>query len=123
MDHQDWTEVRIHRGPKTEASLRPGVARSPGSGTTVRPILSHQASFERKLMDSEGPVKVKKLSIESRKLISAKRAEMEISQTQLNNSCAFPANTIRDIEAGKIQPSPAQLSSINRILKTSIKLE
>jgi ribosome-binding protein aMBF1 (putative translation factor) len=122
MDGQDWTEVRIQRGPKAKETLRPGMERQT-TATQGKVQLSHQASLERKLLDSDGPVKVKKLSIDSRKIISAKRAEMEISQTQLNNSCAFPANTIRDIEAGKITPSPAQLSSINRILKTSIKLE
>lgn len=123
MDCQDWTEVRIHRGPKAAATIRPGMERQPTAATPTKVQLSHQASFERKLMDSEGPVKVKKLSLDSRKLIAQKRAEMEISQTQLNNSCSFPPNLIRDIEAGKITPSPAQLSNINRILKTSIKLE
>ena len=85
--------------------------------------MSHQAALERKLMNAEEPVKLKKISLDSRKLIAQKRAEMQISQQQLNTSCSFPPNMVRDIEAGRITPSPAQLSHINRILKTSIKLE
>jgi ribosome-binding protein aMBF1 (putative translation factor) len=124
MDDQDWTEVRIHRSKKTSAEgLRPGIARRNLMETPTKVSLTHAASIERKLMDSDAPVKLKKLSIDSRKLIAQKRAEMQISQQQLNNSCAFPPNLIRDIEAGKVTPSPAQLSNMNRILKTSIKLE
>lgn len=123
MEHQDWTEVRVHRKPNASNNLNPGKLRSDTSNSNGKVVLSHQAALERKILNSEEPIKLKKLSLDSRKLIAQKRAELQLSQQQLNTSCALPLNYIRDIEAGKVIPTPSQLTNINRILKTSIKLE
>ena len=123
MSEQDWTPVRIQRrAPDT--SLRPGVSRpNTAAIQDQKRSYNYQASLERKLMNSDEPVKLKSLSLASRKLIAQKRAEKELSQIQLKTACSFPQHTIRDIEAGKYTPSPSQLSTLNHILKTSLKLE
>ena len=123
MSDQDWIPVRIQRRTP-DTALRPGVSR-PNTAATQdqKKSYNYQASLERKLMNADEPVKLKSLSLTSRKLIAQKRAEKELSQIQLNSACSFPQNTIRDIEAGKYTPSPSQLSTLNHILKTSLKLE
>jgi ribosome-binding protein aMBF1 (putative translation factor) len=51
------------------------------------------------------------------------RAEQKWSQRDLDMRCSFPANTVRDLESGKVAPSTTQLNIINRVLKTGLKLE
>jgi DNA-binding XRE family transcriptional regulator len=50
------------------------------------------------------------------------RAALKMTQVELNQKCGLPAHTIRDIEAGKLTPGQGQLTSINRQLKTNLKL-
>ncbi len=66
--------------------------------------------------------KQKRLSPESRKEMVAKRVALGLNQAELNLRCAFPANMIRDIEAGKVVPNGAQLNVLNRVLKASLHL-
>ena len=65
-----------------------------------------------------------------RSLSAASRAEIvrirttgipKRTQAELNTACSFPPNTIRDIEAGIITPTPVQLNVLNRVLRTTLK--
>ena len=67
-------------------------------------------------------MKPKQLTPESRQEIVNKRAAMKKSQVELNQLCNFPVNTIREIEAGRIPPTIGQLNTLNRVLKTGLKL-
>jgi len=109
MDGQDWTPVVVKKGSKTGASSRP-----PVDATTAR---------LRKVEESDGPVKVKSISAQSRSELIQMRVIQKMNQAQLNVACAFPANTIKDIESGKMQPSPQQLNILNRTLKMALKYE
>ena len=76
-----------------------------------------------KLEAADAPVKPKMLSGESRKLLTATRVALGKTQVQLNQQCAFPPNTIRELEAGHIHPTGAQLNKLNRELRIGLKLE
>jgi ribosome-binding protein aMBF1 (putative translation factor) len=104
-EFQNWTPVTIKKaGPsKVTAKVAPEVIRM------------------RKVEDSE-TVKSKTLAPESRQEIVQKRVANKWSQTDLNNQCCFPINTIREIEAGRVTPSSQQLNTLNRVLKTGLKL-
>lgn len=110
MDCQDWQTVVV-RGKavkKTHATLAP-------------PKSAHSALMHK--LDHDEPVKVKKLSNESRQAIIHARVGMSMNQTQLNTACSFPINSIRDIESGRVTPSPTQLNVLSRVLKLVLKYE
>lgn len=121
MSYQDWETVTIRK------NRTPGYNRTGASGATGgagRPAISHEARVARELDGHEmtAPV-VKRLSDESRRKIISTRGEKDWDQKKLNTMCAFPKNTIRDIEAGHVQPSPKQLSVLNNILGVALKYE
>lgn len=113
MSDQDWQPVTITKKIAPVSAAKQS-----------RPVhYTHDAAAARKLEQAEDVCPVKKLSNASRTLIMQKRAEKQMNQTQLNTHCSFPANTIRDIESGKLIPTQNQLTTINNALKLSLKLE
>ena len=108
-DFQDWNTIVIKGKTSTPGPSKVSVK--------VAPEVAHM----RKIADSE-TVKQKSLAPESRQEIVQKRVANKWSQSDLNNQCNFPANTIREIEAGRITPSIQQLNTLNRVLKTGLKL-
>lgn len=113
MDGQDWTPVVVRSSAKKPA----------GAGGSSRG--GHAASAEaarlRRLEEEDIPVPTKHLSSESRTEMIRARTAKEMSQVQLNTACAFPIHTIRDIENGKLCPTPAQMNSIKRVLGVVLK--
>lgn len=114
MDCQDWNPVTV-RGTAASATKRSAAA-------AARPKYSAEAQHMRKIEEADGPVKSKTLSSESRQAIVAMRVANKWSQADLNMRCAFAANTIRDMEAGRLTPSGGQLNTLSRILKVQLKL-
>ena len=111
MDGQDWETVVVR-----------GKTKKTASETDKKPVHPAVAAI-RRIEAAEGPVKVKRISNESKQLIINTRVAAGQTQTQLNTVCAFPQYTIRDIESGKFQPSPGHLNVLNRVLKLSLKFE
>ena len=118
MDNQDWELVTVRRCKNSATTT--GKSASASSST---PHYSPTASASRKLADATDVGKHKHLTTESRQIMIALRAANTWTQVQLNQKCAFPPNTIRDIEAGKVTPSIGQLNALNRILKCGLRLE
>jgi ribosome-binding protein aMBF1 (putative translation factor) len=112
--HQDWTPIKIH-GHAGRGAV-PVVV----SATTYKG--SPEAAHARKLAETDDPVKLKTLTGASRQEIVVRRAANKWSQQDLNQQCNFPVNTIREIEAGRLTPTIQQLNTLNRILKTGLKL-
>ncbi len=113
MDCQDWTPTTITSSKATAASKTAAAA-----SRKVAPEVAHA----RKVEQADGPVKPKQLAPESRQEIVNTRAAMKKSQVELNQLCNFPVNTIREIEAGRLTPTIGQLNTLNRVLKTGLKL-
>ena len=125
---QDWEVVTVRRSTPSSSSrgagARGGVrATQWATGGGPAPHYSPQASSARKLANATEVGKHKILTAESRHFIIARRSADGITQVQLNQRCAFPPNTIRDIESGRVCPSIGQLNTLNRILKCGLKLE
>ena len=118
MSHvQDWDTVVI-RGPKGS----PSPQQAKGKGSTT---YTHQAATARRIEnDPEAHLntKRKELSAASRQEMMQRRTSLGLTQVQLNQRCAFPLHTIREIEAGRICPSPQQLSIINRVYGSKLVL-
>jgi ribosome-binding protein aMBF1 (putative translation factor) len=112
MDGQDWNVVRIH------ASKAPAKATSKAPAKNTTPDVAGQRSLEQQ----ETAQKPKTLSTESRTQIMQVRAAMKKTQVELNQICQFPANTVRDIESGRIVPTPSQLIRLNRALNVKFAL-
>ena len=107
MDCQNWEPVTVRRSHTTSKAA---------------PVhYSATASYMQKLDQSDGIVKKKELSSTSRTEIMQTRVALGLNQVQLNQQCAFPANTIRDIESGRAVPSPGQMTILSRVLKISLK--
>jgi ribosome-binding protein aMBF1 (putative translation factor) len=112
MDCQDWETIKIRSISKKTAPSRPAHA----AGTKAL----------RAVEDDDAPPKApRSLSAASRAEIVRLRTAMEPKKTQaeLNTACSFPPHTIRDIEAGRLTPTPTQLNVLNRVLKTNLKYE
>ena len=110
MDCQDWDTVKIGTHAR-----RPVVSR-PAKPAGTKALIA---------LEDETPVPTKSLSAESRATIVRLRTDREPPMTQagLNTACSFPANTIRDIESGRLCPTPTQLNVLNRVLRTALKYE
>jgi ribosome-binding protein aMBF1 (putative translation factor) len=121
MDHQDWTPVIVTR-PSTRSGSRPSATAVKGPKIiTERDGAARNASAHAaKLEAADAPVKPKMLSTESRKLLTATRVSIGKTQVQLNQQCAFPPNTIRELEAGHVHPTGAQLNRLNRELRIGL---
>ena len=111
MSDQDWTTVVLRGNKKSSAAAM------------AKPAISPALKTHRMLEESDGPIKIKKLSSEARGNIVKKRMELSLNQLQLNTLCAFPQHTIKAFEAGSCHPTPAQLSILNRVLKLALKYE
>jgi ribosome-binding protein aMBF1 (putative translation factor) len=123
MDHQDWTPVVLGR-PSTRSGTRAATSTKGPKVIVDRDGAARNASAHAaKIEASDVPVKPKMLSTESRKLLTATRVALGKTQIQLNQLCAFPPNTIRELEAGHIHPTGAQLNKLNRELRIGLKLE
>lgn len=108
-DFADWTTVVIKGSPSSQ-------------GKKAQPSLklSPTALHLRKLDSDETP-KPKVLDPASRHEIVTRRVANKWDQAELNRQCAFPPNTIRDIESGRYSPSMGQLQTLNRVLKCGLK--
>jgi ribosome-binding protein aMBF1 (putative translation factor) len=116
MSTQDWTPVTIHGKPTTMHQV-------PTTNTTsVQHKATPESAHARKLAESDDVIKLKKLQPQSRQEIVNRRAVEKWSQQDLNQRCNFPVNTIREIEAGRLQPTIQQLNTLNRVLKTGLKM-
>jgi DNA-binding transcriptional regulator YiaG len=111
LGHQDWSKVVIGNG-KGSSAVR---------SSTFKPVTT-AAAVSNKLADSEIAGRLKKLAPESRQEIVNIRVANKWSQADLNQRCSFPVNTIREIEAGRQPPTIGQLNTLNRVLKTGLKL-
>ena len=109
MSENDWTPVTI-RGRRTPVAA------------TKKPNLSAEAAYHRRLDDTEDlPKPSRTLTSDSRQLIIQKRIAAKWSQADLDRQCCFPQHTVREIEAGRATPSPAQLNILNRALGVALK--
>jgi len=111
---QDWEPVTI-RG------------KNPSVGTAAQRVSVPRKSTESirlaKLENTDEIKKPKTLTSESRQALVAARVALKKSQAEMDAKCAFPKNTFREIEAGRLTPLGAMLNRINRELKISLRLE
>lgn len=108
MDGQDWQTVTLVKNGRKPVS------------TSHAPVSAGVAAA-RRLEDDDMPKPKKSLSTESRQAILHGRVANKWNQAQLNTQCSFPQNTIRDIENGKLCPTPQQLNILSRVLKVVLK--
>jgi hypothetical protein len=108
---QDWTQVVIKgkSAPKPVTSAKGSVH------------ISNEAARLRKV-ESDESYKPKTLDPQSRHEMILRRVANKWTQDDLNRQCAFPNNTIREIEASRHTPTSSQLNALNRVLKCGLKL-
>jgi ribosome-binding protein aMBF1 (putative translation factor) len=118
---QDWDHVIIKKRQVDRQIARNAAAANRIGAPKV--TFSSDAALQRKLAESDeiGQVKIKTLAPETRQEIVQRRVANGWNQQQLNQQCGFPANLIRDIESGRVTPSPTQLNILNRILRASLR--
>ena len=110
MEHQNWTPVVLHgKNPSKTTST---VIQQKASG-----VGAHLAKLDREEIG-----KSKVLAPESRKDLVAARLALKKTQVEIDRLCAFPPNTMRELEAGKLTPNTQQLNRLNRELKLGLKL-
>lgn len=112
---QDWNPVTI-KGKNPSVGTK--------SHTAAKTVERRSAEAIRLAkIENEETVKSKTLTSESRKALIAARVAVKKSQADMDRQCAFPGNTFREIEAGRLTPIGPMLNRINRELKISLRLE
>lgn len=115
MENQDWNPIVLRNTKARQERV--------AAEQAAKPKITAEAIRLAKLASNEDVKRQKVLSKESRQAMMQLRAIQKWTQRDLDMRCSFPANTVRDIEAGKLSPSSGQLSRLNQILKTGLKLE
>ena len=67
-------------------------------------------------------IKIPTIPITMSNIIQQKRTEINLTQKDLAIRCNLPQDIIRDYENGKAIPKQSELSKINRILGTNLKI-
>lgn len=119
---QDWASIVIGTKTSSAASKAANAPKVPGTNTVLKVITTGAAASARALDAATEVGKRKELTSESRQAMMSARAANKMTQVELNQRCSFPANTIRDMEAGRLTPNQSQLSVLQRILKIQLKL-
>lgn len=113
-DDQDWTTV-VMKKRKTPATGSAGYASANrGAGS------AHLRAVEQADVPLPPP---KRLSAAGKQAIIQSRLAKKWSQDQLNKECNLPPGVINAIEAGRAQPSGAQLNAISRALGVVLRFE
>ena len=104
FDNQDWTTVTL-RNPKrvAENAQKRIELRNPVAATGV----------PRRIVEEDLP-KPRFLTRKARQDLMSARVAAKLTQRELDARCAFPANTIRDLEGGTIAPTQQHLRSLQR---------
>jgi ribosome-binding protein aMBF1 (putative translation factor) len=123
--HQDWSKATESARASSHQDWSPVIikGRSVASAAQAKagPKLSPEVQRLNKLAAADGPMKPKTLAAESRQQMISLRVANKWSQMDLNTRCSFPANTIREIEAGRLCPSIHQLNTLNRVLHCGLR--
>ena len=118
---QDWASIVI--GTKSSAVSAKGNAPKVAGTNTLQKVTTTAAASSARALDAATDVgKRKELTSESRQAMMSARAANKWTQVELNQRCSFPANTIRDVESGRLTPNQNQISILQRILKIQLKL-
>ena len=112
MDCQDWNPVVLRSSARIAEKTK---------ANQIQPKRSAQAQHLAKL-EREEFTKPKTLAPESRQELVKRRLEEKLTQQQLDQRCAFPPHTIRDLEGNKRAPTSKELQTLNRVLKIGLKL-
>jgi DNA-binding XRE family transcriptional regulator len=86
---QDWTPVVVNK-KKPVVTVNPRVVKDPV-------IKTFDSTCRTNMMQA--------------------RAAQKLTQDQLNNLAQLPKYTVRDVEVGKLCPSPGQMNTLSRILR------
>lgn len=98
-EHQDWKKVVLSKNAKTKTN-------------------NNHGNNEKKLVDKFDPENQTKLNVSNHELANAIRkirSEKKMSQSEVDKSCDFPKNTVRDYENCKAVIDPNQLNKLNRL--------
>ena len=112
-DDQDWTTVTL-RKKKVPAAAAGYTSGNRGAGN------AHLRAVESADVPLPPP---KRLSAAGKTAIIQGRLAKKWSQDQLNKECNLPPGIINAIEAGRAQPSGAQLNAISRALGVVLRFE
>lgn len=118
MDCQDWDTIRVGT-----SVARGGAGGGRGGSRGGRGGGGAGAAIAAKLDAADVPTRSKMLSAEAIRTIQDYRRTNSLTQKQLDQRCAFSANTINLLEARRDAPTIKQLQILNRVLKTGLTLE
>jgi ribosome-binding protein aMBF1 (putative translation factor) len=120
-DDQDWTPVVMKKrngGPIQHNGASASAGASAGAGAAAGS--AHLRAVEAADVPLPPP---KRLSATGKTAIIQGRLAKKWNQDDLNKACNMPHGTINAIEAGKAQPSGAQLNAISRALGVILRFE
>jgi hypothetical protein len=119
-DDQDWTPVVMKKRNGGSAATAGIQHRGAGAGAGAAAGSAHLRAVEAADVPLPPP---KRLSAAGKTAIIQGRLAKKWNQDDLNKACNMPHGTINAIEAGKAQPSGAQLNAISRALGVILRFE
>jgi len=109
FEHQNWEPTIVHGKPKTTT-------------TQVNKVKPNPEAIRLAKLENDEPVKIKTLSNDARQELIKGRVAKGLNQEKLAQSINIQANLYKDIENGKVVPTPNLLNKINNFLGTKAKL-
>ena len=123
-DHQDWEPVVLRRHKTKKEKIKEGdlISVRKHQSSNSRPL-----SVSKKMANDFDPENIQKIVISNHELgkalqcargnaSSRSNPDKSMSQSELDQICSFPKNTVRDYENGTTKIVPEQLNTLNRVL-------
>lgn len=129
FSHQDWKPVVINR-KSTPTTITNDTGRSSNETNKSSIVTSrstgpnkNDAMLPRKVVkdfDPENMTKPTTSNLELSKAIQTARCAKNMKQTDLDNACSFPKNTVRDYENGSAKINHAQINKMITVLGVTL---
>lgn len=121
---QDWETVVIQREKTKEEKIKSGEVDTVRRQQTAN---SHTVTVSKKLANDFDPENIQKVATSTHELgqaIASARSNLKsrsnpdrtMTQSELDQVCQFPKNTVRDYENGTGKIVSGQLNTLNRVL-------
>lgn len=126
MQYQDWDNVvlkkhdTVHQKEKksneidSPSLVRRQTSNSPGVKVNSKKVI-HEFDPENISAPTTSTHELG-IAIQQARIAENNKLKMNLTQTELDNLCSFPKNTIRDYENSSAIINPEQLNKINRVL-------
>lgn len=124
FSHQNWDPIVINRKPKAIINNNPTKStKKPHNTSQVTVSNKNVTALPRNIVndfDPENMIKPATSTGELARAIQNARTAKNMKQTDLDNACSFPKNTVRDYEKGTAKINHLQINKMETVLGVTL---